>query len=97
MTFIELGFRQKQYEDKNYFEFESEFKDATGNDFLHHIIIDGTENGKVVCYDSTLDDGFTCGSNLTFDETLAAADFIKDNFHILPGLMPVRPQVFWKG
>ena len=97
MTFEELGFRQKQYEDKKYFEFESKFKDDTGNDFLHHIIIDGTKNGEVACYDSTLDDGFTCGSSLSFGEALAVADFLRNNFNMLPGIMPVRPRVFWKG
>lgn len=97
MTFEELGFRQKHYEDENYFEFEGEFKDDAGDIVLHHIIIDGTKDGEVVCYDSTLDDGFTWNSKLSFGETLVVADFIKHNFHILPGLMPVRPQVFWKG
>ncbi len=97
MTFEELGFRQKLYEDKNYFEYEKAFIDDAGNDFLHHIIIDGTKDGEVACYDSTLDDGFTCGSNLTFGEALAVADFLKNNFNMLLGLMPTRPRIFAKG
>jgi len=92
MTFEELGFRRKLYKDPDYFEFEKEIEDDAREKYLHTIMIDKVAK-TVYCSDSTLGEGFSFSTDLTFDEVLAIAEFIKaDDISF-----PIRPKIFAKG